>query len=494
MLRKASSAVLSAVSICGTLAAFSGDKAVSIGAQGLRVACIPILLLALALGHNAYCRQAQAVSVVQTTADQKQLLQSQPAIAFNGAKGGAFTITVTDVARQPFDGVGAALTDSGAWLIANKLSSDQRSNLLHSLFSPEGAGLDVLTTGMSGSGYDVNGPASFTYDDIPSGTDFPQRHFSVKHDDAYIVPVLHQILRLNPKLKLFAVPYSAPAWMKNSDKLDTGSLIAKPAYERSFATYFVKYVQAYRKRNISIYALLIQNEPDYVSGTYPSMLLPAAVEGRIIAYLGPALKKAGFGSVKILGWDHNWSVPDGSEEHGDRRVLNVSGGDDGIMYPEALFARRRVKSYLAGTAYHCYGGAPATQLVLKHKFPKKGIWNTECAGGSLKQAWVKAFDRNMAHKILPEIQDWSRSHVWWTLVQDQNFGPESGNCTSAACSPLVLIDTRASRAKIVYLPGYYMLAQIGRFVRPGAYCVESHDNGIPEAAFRNPDGSLILVA
>lgn len=456
------------------------------------------ILLGLLTVLNLHARRsnAQTVSVFETTADQTRFLQPQPATSFNGAKGGAFTITVTSIKKQPFDGVGAALTDSGAWLIAHRLSSRQRSDLLKAFFSSEGAGLNVLTTGLSGSGYDMNGAASFTYDDIAPGSDFPQNRFSVRHDDAYIVPVLHEILKINPDLKLFGIPYSAPAWMKDSGKLDAGRFIGKPTYERSFATYFVKYVQAYHERNLPIYALMIENEADYTSGTYPSMLLTAEEEAGIIAYLRPALDKAGFSPVKILGWDHNWSVADGTQVHetGIGRVVNVSGGDDGINYPEALLSRIDINRDLAGTAYHCYGGAPSTQSILEREFPAKGIWNTECAGGPLKTSWAAAFHQGMSEQILPEIQNWSRSHVWWTLVQDQDFGPQTGNCTSQDCSPLVTIDTSSSPAKIIYRPGYYMLAQIGRFVRPGASVIESHDNGLPQAAFRNPDGSYVLVA
>jgi glucosylceramidase len=367
--------------------------------------------------------------------------------------------------------------------------------LLEAFFGQSGAGLNVLTTGMSGSGYDNNGPASFTYDDIQSGTDFPQKHFSVSHDDAYIVPVLHQILEVNPNVKLFGVPYSAPAWMKDSDKLDTGTFIGKPKYERSFATYFVKYVQEYRKRNLPIYALAMENEPDYVAGTYPSMLLSAKEEARIIGKLGPALRDAGLSSVNILGWDHNWSVPPGTKDQGNGRMVhNSSGADDGFKYPATLLSSPVANTYLAGTAYHCYGGDPTVQGKLRLSFPAKGIWNIECAGGPLETSWQEAFRQNMGLQILPEIQNWSRSHVWWTLVQDQDFGPQYGNCTSANCSPLVTIDSTTTPARLVYLPGYYMLAHIGRFVRPGAFVISSEDSGIPEVAFRNPDGSYVLVA
>lgn len=449
------------------------------------------LALALCLtGAIPLAAAGQTVTVVETTADQTQLLQTQPSLVFDGASGGEYTITVSSTLEQPWDGVGGELTDSGAWLIYDVLTESQRNSLLNSLFSPPaggGVGFNILRTGMSGSGYDVD-PAtgealttSYTYDDLASGTDLPMADFSTSHDDAYIIPVLQQILSLDQDLEIFAVPFSPPAWMKTSDNLDYGNFNTSPSYEQSLSTYIVDYLNSYSASNIPIYGVAIQNEPDYASGSYPGELLAASDEANIINYLGPALTAAHFGGTKILGWDHNWSVP-------------TSSGDDGIAYPETLLGDSTIYPYMAGTSYHCYGGTPSVQTTLHNAYPDMDIWDLECAGGSPGTSWASWFAYEAGEHLFPEIQNWGRSHLWWTLAQDQNFGPEYGNCSSANCSPIVTINTSTDPATITYQPEYYILAQFSDFVRPGAYVVNSSGPGIGEAAFRNQDGSYVVVA
>jgi glucosylceramidase len=403
------------------------------------------------------------------------------------------SITVSDTIQQPFDGVGGVLTDSGAWLIYDKLNASQRAAFLEDLFGPAGAGMNIIKTEQGGTGYDVNPatgkPASpYTYDDIPLGTDFSMANFSVGHDDAYIVPLLQDILEINQNLKVFTQPHSPPAWMKTSNDLDKGNMITTPAYEQALADYFVRYAQAYAARHIPIYAQSVQNEPTTTPNTYPGEVLEAGDEANIIGYLGPAFNKAGLGNVKILGWESNWSV-------GSNGLSVPPGGvDDGVVYPQTLLNDTAIAPYLSGISYHCYGGAPSTQSALKAAYPKTDIWDLECAGGAAGLGWSDYFENYLDQFFLPQVKNWGRSVMWWTLVQNQVGGPQLGACGNDFCTPAITIDTSNSPAKIIYNFPYYILAQIGRFVKPGAYVLSSSDTGIAETAFKNPDGSYVLIA
>src|SRR5438445_536247 len=108
--------------------------------------------------------------------------------------------------NQQMVGFGASLTDSSAWLVSNKMSQSQRSQLMTNLFSPtSGIGLDFLRQPMGASdmalpaGYEgTSAPGEYTYDDMPAGQSDPGlTHFSVAHDTAYIIPLLQQALQLN---------------------------------------------------------------------------------------------------------------------------------------------------------------------------------------------------------------------------------------------------------------------------------------------------------
>ena len=49
--------------------------------------------------------------------------------------------------------------------------------------------------------------------------------FSVAKDLDYFIPILKMALAENPALKVMAVPWSAPGWMKDSNQQRGGSLL-----------------------------------------------------------------------------------------------------------------------------------------------------------------------------------------------------------------------------------------------------------------------------
>ena len=81
--------------------------------------------------------------------------------------------------------------------------------------------------------------AVFSYDDLPTGQTDPElARFSLTPDRAHLLPVLREILAINPELKLLASPWSPPAWMKTNGSSKGGSL--RPEFYPAYAQYFVK--------------------------------------------------------------------------------------------------------------------------------------------------------------------------------------------------------------------------------------------------------------
>src|SRR5206468_1440497 len=108
---------------------------------------------------------------------------------------------------QPFDGVGASMTESSAWLMATALSDGDRATLMTQLFDPiAGAGLDILRQPIGASDFALS---HYSYDDMPAGqTDVNLLHFSTAHDRTYILPALRAARQLNPGLLVMASPWS----------------------------------------------------------------------------------------------------------------------------------------------------------------------------------------------------------------------------------------------------------------------------------------------
>jgi len=413
------------------------------------------------------------VQVTVTTGDQSLLLAVRPSVSFGtGGDPATQLLSVNESLRyQPLDGIGASLTDSAAWVIANDLDAGQRDALMQELFSTTGGiGLGFLRQPMGASDFAVNG--NYSYDDVAAGQTDPQlTAFSIAHDETYIIPLLQQALAINPALKVMAVPWSPPAWMKTSATMNGGSI--DPTYLPSLAQYFLRFLQAYHQDGVNIYALAVQNEPLHDTGSNPSASVDAATEAGFIANnLGPALTGAGYGTVKILGYDHNW---------------------DNTAYPESLLASTAAQ-YLAGTAFHCYGGDVSAQTAVHDAYPDKDIWFTECSG-TVGSGFAGDLVWNTENLLVGATRNWARSVSLWNLALDENSGPTNGGCM--ACRGVVTIDTRTVPATITRNVEYYALGQLAKFALPGAVRIDSNSytgGGIEDVVFQNPDGSIVLLA
>ena len=291
----------------------------------------------------------------ETTADRSQLLSPQAGAAFNAGGGSASqTITVDPGAGyQSMTGFGASFTDSSAWLVAN---SPQRSSIMTKLFDPTRAsGSSFLRQPIGASDFSLS---QYSYDDMPSGQSDPTlAHFSISHDNAYIIPVLKQALQLNPALTVMGTAWSPPGWMKSSGSMVGGSLNA--SYYQAYANYLVKFAQAYQAAGVPVGLLTPQNEPEYSPSNYPGSTFTAAQETSLIgSNLGPALAASGLGT-KIIGYDHNWNDP---------------------SFPETILGNSTASQYTAGTAWHCYSGDPSAQSTVHNAYPGKDTYFTECSG------------------------------------------------------------------------------------------------------------------
>ncbi|MGA8345608.1 MAG: glycoside hydrolase family 30 beta sandwich domain-containing protein, partial [Candidatus Sulfotelmatobacter sp.] len=287
---------------------------------------------------------------------------------------------------------------------------------------------------------------------------------------AYIIPLVKQALAVNPSIKVVALPWSPPAWMKTTGTMNGGNM--NMAYFPSLAQYFVDFVQAYQQQGIPIYALSVQNEPLYSTTGYPSEYFAASDESTFIASnLGPALSTAGLGNVKIFAYEHNW---------------------DSTAYPESVLGNSAAQ-YLAGSSFHCYAGDPSAQSTVKAAFPAKDIWFTECSGIT-STSFAGDLVWNAEHLLIGATRNWARSVSLWNLALDQNSGPKDGTCSN--CRGVVTIDDSVSPANVTFNVEYYILGHLGKSVLPGAHRIDSNTFGagsIEDVAFQNPDGSIVLL-
>ena len=419
-----------------------------------------------------------------TTGDQKNLLAQQPSSALGSPVDGAPTVTVDPSASfQRIEGFGASITDSSAHLLAE---SPDRDAIMRDLFDPvHGLGISYLRQPMGASDF-VAGP-HYTYDDLPPGeTDYEMEQFSIDHDRAQILPLLRQALALNPNLKILASPWSPPAWMKTNGSLIGGRFIDDPRNYRAYVRYFVHFVQDYQRAGVPVDALTLQNEPQnrYPSG-YPGMDLRDPEEARLVAMLGPELRRAGL-RTKLLGYDHNWSLHPND--------IGPPGDPANPDYAKSLLSDPSARRYLAGTAFHCYSGDPGSQSTLHDAFPDKDIYFTECSGslsGNPATTFPDTLHWHTRYLTVGAVRNWAKTVVTWNLALDPAGGPHNGGC--GTCFGVVTIDPQTGGATPT--ADYYVFGHVTRFVRPGAVRIGSTVAGnIWNVAFRNRDGSIVLLA
>ena len=428
-----------------------------------------------------------------TTPDGTDKLTPLAPATFGGAMPSAPTIVVDPtLTYQRMQGFGGAITDSSATVLY-RLSPAARAATMRSLFDPvTGDGLDYLRQPIGAS--DFVATADYTYDDLPAGqTDFAQQHFSIAHDQAQILPLLREAKALNPQLQIIASPWSPPAWMKTNGSLIGGRLIDDPRIYRSYALYLLKFVQAYRANGVTVNAITVQNEPqNRTPSGYPGTDMPSAQEEKVISDLGPMLRAAGL-RTQIFAYDHNWT-----EHPNDVAATPPDETADINAYPQNVLNSPAAK-YVAGVAYHCYFGDPSAMTTLHNQFPDTAIYFTECSGSQSADPantfsdTLKWHARNL---IIGSPRNWAETVINWNLALDPSGGPHVGGC--ATCTPIVTVgpgDTVTRNAE------YYTLGHLARFVQPGAVRIASTSFGttgwngqVMDVAFRNPDGSTVLVA
>jgi len=446
-------------------------------------ACLSVLALA------AIPVRAQSVSVYQTTPDLLEALSHRQTLHFqkpSPPQASLPMITVDDSQHfQEMDGFGASLTDAAAWLFAKKLSSAQTDATFKSLFGrKDGIALGFLRQPIGSSDLAVT---FYSFDDLceqsakacttpPGVTDDSLAHFSLKHDEEYILPLLKKAIAINPALHIMISPWSPPGWMKTSgsmlgssaDGKEPSSL--KPEAYAALAAYFVKTIQGYQAAGVPIYALTAQNEPLFTPPTYSGMQMLAGEQAKFFGEaLGPALAAANL-HPKIMVYDHNWDRPD---------------------YPETVLKDAKAGSLVAGTAWHHYAGDPSVMTKNHEEFPQKDQWVTESSGGAWQKGNVLAEE---AGELIAVTRNWAKSYILWALATDEKHGPIVGGCDT--CRGLVtIVESGANTAGWRPELDYYVLGQASRFVLPGAVRIASDEPAgtqVKDVAFRNSNGSVVL--
>jgi len=400
-----------------------------------------------------------------TNGDKSALLEKQTTpLTFTNTTNNNVSIEVNEAhTYQDIDGFGYCLTGGSAELIF-KMGKAERKSFLTELFATDGNNIGISYLRVSIGASDLD-PTVFSYDDLPVGqTDATLSKFSLAPDKTYLIPILKEILAINPKIKLLGSPWSAPVWMKTNKNSKGGSLL--PEYYDAYAQYFIKYIQGMKSEGITIDAITIQNEPLH-PGNNPSMYMEAKDQAVFIKnHLGPAFETAAV-KTKIIVYDHNCDKPD---------------------YPLEILKDAAANKYVDGSAFHLYGGKIDALSKVHDAYPNKNIYFTEQWTGGPGN-FPEDLKWNVENLVIGATRNWSRIVLQWNLAADPAYKPFTpGGCTT--CMGAVTIDG----SKVTRNPAYYIIAHASKFVRPGSVRIETNlPENLQNVAFKTPEGKKVLI-
>ncbi|MDA3927521.1 MAG: hypothetical protein PF541_01085 [Prolixibacteraceae bacterium] len=368
-----------------------------------------------------------------------------------------------EIKYQTIDGFGFALTGGSALHIHNMTKSNKAA-LLNELFSTNGSSIGVSYLRISLGASDLDEEV-FSYNDLPQGeTDIELEYFSLENDKRYLIPVLKDIVDINPSINIMASPWSAPAWMKTNKASKGGEL--NPEYYETYAQYFVKYVKGMADEGITINAVTVQNEPLH-DGNNPSMYMPHEDQAKFVAnHLGPAFENAGI-NTKIIIYDHNADKPE---------------------YPISILNNDDANKYIDGSAFHLYGGDINNLSQVHNAHPDKNLYFTE--------QWIGApgnfpddIKWHIQNIVIGATRNWCKAVIEWNLASNSELKPHTpGGCDQ--CLGALTIDGN----KVTRNPSYYIIAHASKFVRPDSKRIASNTlDELANVAFENTDGDIVLI-
>ncbi|KYP15670.1 MAG: glucosylceramidase [Flavihumibacter sp. CACIAM 22H1] len=408
--------------------------------------------------------KANEVDMWLTKADQSELLKKQNTVIYFADTTNVYPVIEVDSATsyQQVDGFGYTLTGASAYLL-NSMGSAKNA-LLQELFGTGSTGIGISYLRVSIGASDLSAEV-FSYNDLPEGETDPQlTKFSLSKDTVDLIPVIKEILAINPAIKIMGSPWSPPVWMKDNKKSIGGSLL--PQYYSTYARYFVKYIEAMKAKGITIDAVTIQNEPQH-GGNNPSLVMSAEQQADFVKnHLGPAFKTAGI-QTKIVIWDHNCDNP---------------------AYPITILNDPEAKKFVDGSAFHLYAGDISALSTVQSAHPDKALYFTEQwtsskgdFGGDLK--W------HVKNVMIGSMRNWSKIALEWNLANDATFGPHTpGGCTE--CKGALTI-TGASFTRNV---SYYIVAHASKFIPAGSARIASNAvANLANVVFKRPDGKKVML-
>ena len=472
-----------------------------------------LVLLAAACSQNRF-------TMVTTTEDNPWM---ETTVYDDAAEGTEADIVVDlDAVGQTVQGFGTCFSELSHRALS-KLSPEDYDTVMTELFAPgKGVNFTICRMPIGSSDFALK---YYSFNDTPG--DLAMENFSIDNDKGTLIPLIKDALAKNPGLKVWGSPWSPPYWMKVNqnyasrpmngfmrrppqggpqrpvppglpattaaepsflaslalgsasdrkrlelDNLvkDNGldmehmmregqdSFIQDERYFEAYALYFKKYVQAYRDQGIDIFMVMPQNEFNSAQN-FPSCTWTAQGITNFLHHLVPAMEEEGV------------EVYFGTMERANRALVDT-------VLTDPLIGKD-----IKGVAFQ-WAGKDALPLI-HESYPDLTMVMSEqqCFNGA--NSWS---DFMSAWDLLKfNMDNGVGIYDYWNLAlfdgEVSTWGWQQNS--------LISVDYETGEFKYNY--EFYEMKHISRYVQPGAVYLGTGGSMEEAMAFRNPDGSIVIL-
>ncbi|XP_051167808.1 lysosomal acid glucosylceramidase-like [Leptopilina boulardi] len=390
---------------------------------------------------------------------------------------GSIISIIRGIKYQTIMGFGATITDAAAINIRS-VSLSTQDNLIHSYFGEKGSRYSFSRVPIGGTDFSTR---RYSLDDV--NNDKTLEHFALAPEDLYYkIPLLQKSALLNPNLKLIAVPWSAPKWMKIQESF-SGFGVLRQEYYQLFSDYMIKFLDAYNKFGMEFWGLSIGNEPQ-------NALNPVTHE--------MTMAWTPFGAAKFIGRNLGPSLS--NSVHNKTRILILDDSLDSVSwYVKKVMKHQIAKPFIKGTAIHYHYTTITRKNVLDkiHKnYPDKYILMTEASEFFRKKTCYNCWDQSVNY-ILEMFSFFKHWIVGWINLNpalNKDGGP---NLSKKKHGTSIIVD--AKNDQFYKLPLFYIIQHFSRFIPPGSVRIHTRINlqplfdAIQVLAFETPQKETVVV-
>lgn len=372
------------------------------------------------------------------------------------AKGLPDYAELTGVKKQKVLGFGGCFNELG-WEALQLADKEAKEAFLNELFSEDKCNFNFGRVPIGANDFSLQ-----WYSCDETDGDYELKHFNIERDKRYTLPFVREAQKRQKDFALFASPWSPPTWLKTKKVCNYGTMRMEEEMLKTYAQYFIKFVQAYEAEGVKVAQIHVQNEP-LSDQKFPSCVWTGE-ELRVFIrdYLGPAMKEAGTDCELWLG------------------TINT----ESMNYINTVLADKEARQYLTGVGLQ-WAGKRAIEQV-EESYPELRLMQTESECGDGSNTWP--YMEYIFSLMRIYFNHGAERYTYWNLALQE------GGISSWGWSQNSLCTVNPKTGELKYQPEFYLMKHLSHFVKEGARVLEVKGHWTTNMlAFENPDGSIVLV-